>query len=412
MRIIKTLVAAAAAAATVAALTAAPALAEPINPHTGKTVTPNAWDIIGVGSETISFVSDQLAYNYDLGVKTDSTKTPYIYEWDAYSPTAKNATTKETVTLKKGCPDVRPNGSSAGITALETYGTTKSGGVTYPCVNFARSSRGRSTTEPGADPACATGGICFVKLAADVVTYATTKNSNAPDNLTLAQLADIFGCTVAAAHGDPAGTWGALLGSKAKKGSAKQKIDPVVPQSGSGTLKFWMETALGLKTDTEPLCGKLANSHKGSQPEENEGIAATFLKNGKPDPNVIFPFSVASYIAQEAHSPALHHKPGKGQNRFGFDETGVLFLNGIAGTAPTVKSHGLPVINPAWNSTPFHRYVYDVVPFSDATGSVNNIPPDLVKFFGPSGYWCTHNSVLQDYGFEPINGLHLCGTSS
>jgi ABC-type phosphate transport system substrate-binding protein len=411
LRIIKSLVAAAAAAATVAALSAT-ALAEPINPHTGKTVTPNAWDIVGVGSETISFVSDQLAYNYDLGVKHDTTKTPYIYEWDAYSPTAKNATTKETVTLKVGCKNTRPDGSSAGITALETYGTTTFDHVTYPCVNFARSSRGRSTTEPGADPSCATDGICFVKLANDVVTYATTKNSNAPDNLSKAQLAEIFGCSIPAAHGDPAGTWGALLGSKAKKGTAKQKPDPLVPQTGSGTLKFFMETALGLGTDTEPLCGSLAKDTRADQqPEENEGISKVFLlKNGKPNPNVLYPFSVASYVSQEAHSPALHHKPGKGQNRFGFDETGVLFLDGISGLPPTVKSHGVPVINPAWNSTVFRRYVYDVVPFSSARGSVNNIPPDLVKFFGPRGYWCTHNSVLQDYGFEPIGAL--CGTSS
>ncbi len=409
MRIMKTLVAAAAAAATVVALSAT-ALAEPINPHTGKTVTPNAWDIVGVGSETISFVSDQLAYNYDKGVKKDTTKTPYIYEWDAYSPTAKNATTKETVTLKAGCKNVRPDGSSAGITALETYGTTKSGGVTYPCVNFARSSRGRNSTTTPIDPSCATGGICFVKLANDVVTYATTKGSNAPDNLSTTQLAEIFGCTIPAAHGFAAGTWGALLGSKAK--DPKGKPDPLVPQAGSGTLKFFMETALGLKTDTEPLCGTLAKATRtDQQPEENEGINKVFLlKNGKPNPNVLYPFSIASYVSQEAHSAALHHKPGKGQNMFGFDETGVLFLNGISGIAPTVKSHGLPIINPKWNATVFRRYVYDVVPFSSASGNVNNIPPNLVKFFGPHGYFCTHNSVLQDYGFEPIGSL--CGTSS
>ncbi len=412
MRIWKSLVAAAAAAATVAALSA-PALAEPINPHTGKTVTPNAWDIVGVGSQTIAYASDQLAYNYDLGVKHDTTKTPYVYEWDAYSPTAKNATTAETVTLKVGCKDVRPDGSSAGISALQEYGTTKFHGVTYPCVNFARSSRGVNETTTPKDPLCIPNvhGICFVKLANDVVTYATTKNSNAPDNLTRAQLAEIFGCTVKAAHGDPAGTWGALLGSKAKKGSAKQQIDPLVPQQGAGTLKFWMETALGLPGDAEPLCGTLAKAPKGSQPEENEGLAKAFLlKNGTPNPNVLYPFSIASYVAQSAHSAALHHKPGKGQNRFGFDETGVLFLDGIAGLAPTVKSHGVPIINPAWNRTVFRRYVYDVVPFSNARGSVNNIPPNLVKFFGPSGYWCTHNSVLSDYGFEPIGSL--CGSSS
>jgi ABC-type phosphate transport system substrate-binding protein len=408
LRIWKTLIAAAAAAATVAALTA-PALADPIDPHTGKTVTPHQWDIVGVGSQTIAYVSDQLAYNYDLGVKKDTTKTPYIYYWDATSPSNPGSTAAQKVTLKDGCKNTRPNGSGPGITALETYGSTKYKGVTYPCVDFAGSSRGRNSTTSPIDPSCATGGICFVKLANDVVTYTTTKGSNAPDNLSLAQLAEIFGCTIPAANGFAAGTWGALLGKKAKDPTAKP--DPLVPQSGSGTLKFWMETALGLKTDTEPLCGSLANAHKASQPEENEGLAKVFLlKNGKPNPNVLYPFSIASYVAQEAHSPALHHKPGKGQNRFGFDETGVLFLNGISGIAPTVKSHGLPVINPKWNSTPFRRYVYDVVPFSSAKGNVNNIPADLVKFFGPKGYWCTHNSVLQDYGFEPIGSL--CGTSS
>jgi hypothetical protein len=404
----KTLVAAAATAATVAALSA-PALADPINPHTGKAVTPNAWDIVGVGSQTSAFVSDQLAYNYDKGIKKDTPSTPYVYQWDATPPSNPNDLNPQTVVLKAGCKEVRPNGSGPGITALTSYGITKYKGKKYPCVTFARSSRGRNSTTAPFDPACAKGGICFVKLANDVVTYATTRNSNAPDNLTKNELAEIFGCTIPAAHGFARGTWGALLGSKAKDPTAKP--DPLVPQTGAGTLKFWMETALGLPTDTEPSCSSLAGiTTVSAQPEENQGLSKQFLlKNGKPNPNVLFPFSVAAYVAQEAHSAALGHKPKKGQNLFGNDETGVLYLDGIAGVAPTVKKGGVPVINPAWNRTVFRRYIYDVVPFASGKGTVNDIPANLVKIFGPKGYWCTHNSVLSAYGFEPTE---FCGSSS
>jgi ABC-type phosphate transport system substrate-binding protein len=406
LRIIKTLVAAAAAAATVAALSAT-ALAEPINPHTHKTVTPNAWDIVGVGSQTTSYVSDQLSYNYDLGIKHDTTKTPYLYDWDAVPPSNLNDTS-QVITLKAGCRNTRPNGSSAGITALETYGTVKYKGVTYPCVNFARTSRNRNSSTAPVDPACAPGGICFVYFATDVVTYATTKVTNVPDNLSKAQLAEIFGCDIPAAHGFAKGTWGALLGAKAK--DPKGKPDPLVPQSGSGTLKFWMETALGLATDTEPACGTLAGiTNPKFQPEENEGISVVFkLKNSKPNPNVLYPFSVASYVAQEAHSAAIGKTPKKGQNQFGRDETGVLFLDGISGTAPTVKVKGVPVINPAWKKTVFFRYNYNVVPYSAAKGNVNHISPELAKIFGPKGYECKQPKVLADYGF---GSTALCGTS-
>jgi hypothetical protein len=409
VRIWKSLAVVGAIATATAAMAVAPALADPVNPHTGKAVTPNQWDIVGVGAQTSAFVSDALAYSYDKGIKKDTPSTPYVYEWDATPPSNPSFTGSQTITLKKGCTNIRPNGANPGITALTSYGITKYKGKKYPCVTFARSSRGRNSTTAPFDPACAKGGICFVKSAQDVVTYTTTRNSNVPDNLTKAQLVEIFGCTIPAAHGYAKGTWGALLGRKAKDPTARP--DPLVPQTGAGTLKFWMETALGLPTDTEPSCSSLAGATKAAdEPEENQGTSKYFLlKNGKPNPNVLFPFSVAAYVAQEAHSPAPGHKPKKGQNQFGVDETGVLYLDGIAGIAPTVKKAGEPVINPAWNNTVFRRYLYDVVPFASGKGVVNDIPANLVKIFGPKGYWCTHNSVLADYGFEATN---LCGTSS
>jgi ABC-type phosphate transport system substrate-binding protein len=406
LRFIKTLVTAAAAATMVVGLTAT-AMAEPINPHSHKTVTPNPWDIVGAGSETISYVSDQLSYNYDLGIKKDTTKTPYLYDWDAVPPSNVNDTTQK-VTLKRGCKNFRPDGSSAGITDLKSYGSVKYKGKSYPCINFARSSRGRNSTTPPLDPSCSKGGDCFVYLAGDVVTYATTKVTNVPNNLTKAQLAEIFGCSIPAAHGFAEGTWGALLGAGAKDPTGKP--DPLVPQQGSGTLKFFMETALGLATDTEPSCGSLAGVTKlSAQPEENEGVSKVFLIGGKPNPNVLYPYSIGAYVAQEAHSAKPGKNPTKKQNRFGRDVTGVLFLDGINHIAPTVKVKGVPVVNGKWNSTVFHRYVYDVVPFSSARGNFHGIPPQLVKIFGPKGYECKQSTVLKNYGFEPTP---LCGLTS
>jgi hypothetical protein len=401
LRIIKGLVVVGAIAATAATLAVAPALAEPIN-AAGHPVTPAPYDIVGVGSESISYVSDQLSYNYNLTVKKHGPSNPYIYDWDAVPPSNLNNTT-QVITLKAGCTkEARPDGSSAGISALTTYPDTHYKGKTYPCVNFARSSRPRKST----DPDYAAGGVAFVTLAQDAVTYSSTAVTNVPNNLTKAQLVEIFSCTVPSANGDAANTWGALLGAKAKKGSAGQKIDPIVPQAGSGTLSFWMETALGLTTDTEPTCGTAASLSTAKQPEENEGTSSVFLSHGKPNPNVIYPFSVGAYVAEAYHSKVCGHAPKAGQNKFGCDETGVLHLDGIAGIAPTVKKSGVPVTNPAWNSTVFRRFLYDVVPF--ATNTSNHIPTDLEKWFGAKGgaSFCKQTKVLEAYGFEPTS---LCG---
>jgi ABC-type phosphate transport system substrate-binding protein len=413
LRIVRILVAAGVAAATATALSMAPAMAEPINPHTGKSVLPSAYDIVGVGSESISYVVDQLTYNYDKADKANTPATPYIYSWDAVPPNNLNDTT-QMITVKAGCKkNLRPDGSSAGITDMFSYGNTsytyKGKKHTVPCIDFARSSRPRKSSDPRPIP----GGAAFVQLAQDAVTYASTnlkgESTNVPDNLTFADLAEIFGCTVPAAHGFKPNTWGALLGAKAK--GASDAIDPIAPQAGSGTLSFWMETALGLPTDTEPTCGTAATLPTASQPEENEGISKVFLlKNGKPNPNVIYPFSVGAYVSQEFHSAKCGVKPKTGQNSFGCNETGVFGLNGInykgVVYAPTVTVKGVGVTNPAWRKTAFERTLYDVVRWT--SGTVQHIPGYLEKFLGPKGYFCGQGKVLAAYGFEPFSG---CGVS-
>jgi len=415
LRIIKSLVAAAAVAAVAAGMAVAPAMAEPINPHTGKLQNPpNAWDIVGVGSESTTFVVGGLTYAYDSAIKKDTPANPYIYSWDAVPPGNMNDTTQQIV-VKHGCKkNLRPNGSSAGITALVGgYGNTsytyKGKKHTVPCLDFARSSRPRKTTDPSFGP----GGVAFVVMAGDAVTYSATnlkgEKTNVPNNLSLAQLAEIFGCTVPKAHGFNANTWGALLGSGAK--GASQAIDPILPQAGSGTLSFWATTALGLTSTSEPTCGSAASLSTPNQPEENEGTSNVFRigdkKTGKPNPNVIYPFSVGAFVAQAYHDAKCGHKPTKKQNRFGCDINGILGLDGISGVVPTVKGPGgIPVTNPKWSSTKFHRFLYNVVPYAT---TADHIPSYLEKFIGRKGYFCKQTTILKDYGFEPTAG---CGLTS
>ena len=310
------LISAVAVLATVTALASAPAMADPINPPTGKVVTPAAYDIVGVASEATAYTAAQLTDNYDKSVGgKHSPANPYIYSWDA----APTLLPPRLIVVEQGCePSYRP---PAQISVLFSYGTTsyvyKGKKHLVPCIDFVMPSRPRSQT----DPPYAPGGVAFDALWQDAVTYATTKGSNAPDNLTKAQLTQIFGCTVPAANGDPANTWGALLGSKAKQGTAKTKIDPVLPQAGSATLSFWATTALGLVSTSEPTCGSAASLPVSKQPEENEGVNSIFLAAGKPDPNVIYPYSIGAYLSQAQYSAKCGKKPTKTQNMFGCNQT-------------------------------------------------------------------------------------------
>lgn len=399
MRIMKSLVAVGALAVT-AAMVAAPAMADPINSSKHK-VTPAPYDIVSVGSESIYAISDQLSFNYNKTVgKKHSPTHPYYYSWDAVPFARPNATTTKIV-LKAGCKkNIRPDGSGAGISALGTYGNTSYKGKTYPCIDFARSSRPRKSS----DPVFGAGGDAFVTLWRDAVTYATTKNTNAPSSLTLAQLQAIFGCNVVAAHGFAKWTWGALLGSKAK--DPKAVIDPILPQAGSGTLSFWQETALGFPSDGEPLCGSAKSLSVDQQPEENEGLSKVFLLHGKPNPNVIYPFSIGAWVAQQYHSTTCGKKAKKGENAFGCNENGVLHLNAIEGFSPTVKGkgkHAAPVTNSRFPA-PFDRFLYAVVPYSTTT--TDHIPANLEGLLGHNGYFCKQTKVVAAYGFEATG---LCG---
>lgn len=366
-----------AAAAALVAGTVGTASAAPNDPPKGT--VPKAFDIVAVGSNTTQYVIDALAQRYDAGIGTrHSAAHPYIYSWDAVQPgTSANVVTK--ITPKAGCATiVRPNGSGAGVKALDTAQVIKSGGVSYPCLDFARSSGGRKPTDPKFGP----GGIAYVAFARDAITWAARSaakgGSDAPKSLNLKQLQGIFGCKIT--------NWKQVGGKSAA-------IKVYLPQAGSGTLSTW-EKFMHITT---------LGSCVSQAPEENEG---TF--KGFNSPNAIFIYSVGAYVAQKYHSPGCASKPTGTQNKFGCNTTGVLALGNINGISP-ITTAKVPVINPRFPST-FWRTVYNVVPYT--VGTSDHISKKLEGMLGKNGFLCksgTAKAIIKNYGFVPYA---FCGITS
>jgi ABC-type phosphate transport system substrate-binding protein len=365
-----------------------------------NSVTPRDCDVVGSGSNTIAYLMDQYSLDYNTALlkahkkfsqKTSCKKdpTPFFYSWDALQNAALAAGSN--LVPKPGCASLpRPNGSSAGIAALADNETVK-GHKSEFCWDYARSSRAKKSTDPT--------DTTFIPLALDNVTYATLKDSNAPKNLTTADLTEIYNCTVT--------NWDAFPGGKAGT------IAPYLPQPGSGTLAFF-EAAIGV-TSPGPCVTQPASL------EENEGIDPIYSQANAAD--IIVPFSAGKWIAQAYHSPACSRKtcltdksgvfikcnnPKKGQNDFGCDVNGNLVLNDINGTSPTMGSGSKTVLNPKFTSA-FVRALYAVV------RGTNSIPKYLMPFFGKASKKdpnsiCSktyQHSIIPDYGFEPNPA---CGT--
>ena len=372
MRIVSKLLTAAIAAAATTALAATPALADP---PTG--VTPKPTDVVGVGSDTIQNVMDQFSVDYN---KTHTAGK--LYSFDALNPTT--GAMGDPIQTKSGssnCLIPRPDGSSAGITALGATKTTTGGA---PCIDFARSSRGPSAPGP----------FTFINLAGDAVTYATQPGSHAPKNLTTAQLTSIYNCTVT--------NWNQVGGSNAP-------IEAFLPQSGSGTRSFFL-SALGLSApggcvSTSATRAGAAGAGDNTM-QENEGVAP-ILNQNKAD--IIFGFSTGKWIAERFHSgscgtvaqcfadPTNCH-PTATQNKFGCNTSGTMVLNSINGTKPTTGTGTGTVINRGFTAT-FTRLLYEVVNQPAADGT---IPAKYKPYFGPTGFTCnslTTTKDLKNYGF-------------
>jgi len=383
MRILCKLVAGAAVLATVTMISAGPALADP-----PKGVVPKDTDIVGVGADTTEFLLDQLSVNYNA-----SHTTKKLYSFDATNPLT--GAIGDNITTKTACAKIaRPDGSSAGITTLDSNIKV---GSNY-CVDYARSARARKST----DPPQGAGGILFVRLATDAVTYARVKGSNAPANLTSTELTAIYTCTDT--------TWNQV------GGTSTATISPQLPESGSGIASSFL-TDIGVTTPGSCV----------SQPstlQQNEGVNKIFT--GPNRDNVIIPFSTGKWIAQGYHSAACFNVQcvpshaeicdagSGGTNAFGCDVNGTLSLGDINSTSPTVGSGKSTTVNASF-APDFILPLYDVVRYSTTTA--DHIPSYLEPYFASAtatvkGYVCAtaQQAVIKDYGFLPAGPL--CGLGS
>jgi phosphate transport system substrate-binding protein len=366
MRNLRRIVAGATIVIGAMAVAVSPALADP-----PSGVIPKETDVVSVGSDTTEFVYDQLAFDYNKSHATG----PRMYSWDALNP--KTGLTDNIVT-KSGCSAIpRPDGATAGLTAFFTNAKTKDG--KHFCIDLVRSTRARAST----DPPKGAGGVLFVALAKDAISYATNKTTNAPGNLTTAQLAAIYNCT--------ATTWNQV------GGSSTATIQAFLPQTGSGLRSSFLK-AIGV---TAP--GACVNSSV----QQNEGTDPQFQNN----PNAMVPYSVAKYIAQVFHSAKCGVKPTSTQNKYGCDEHGSFVLHSINGTKPTTGTGTSTVINSHYTAK-FFLPISSVVRWAS---TADNIPKYLDKFFATAtrhGWFCSSTTAKQDlvhYGFLPTP---FCGTGS
>ena len=372
-------VASVAAAAALVAGTVTAASAATNDPPKG--ITPAAYDIVGVGSNTTEYVMDAFSVAYNKTVKTHNANNPDFYSYDAL-PLGVNVPGNYKIKPKAGCTIIaRPDGSGQGVDALDKTQAIKYKGGSYQCVDFARSSGGRKPAYPADKP----GGIVFVAFAKDAITWAARSaakgGTDAPASLTTAQLKAIFTCTDT--------NWKQVGG---KSGPIKVYL----PQAGSGTLSTW-EKFMGITN---------LGACVSQAPEENEGTYAGFNS-----PNAIFIWSIGAYVAQKYHEAACNKAPTKTQNQFGCNLTGFIVPEKINGVNP-LSSAKVPTINPAFPPS-YWRTVYNVVKYW--TGTKDHLSPKDEHIFGArseKGYLCSNagaQTLIRDYGFVTTG---LCGSTS
>jgi phosphate transport system substrate-binding protein len=311
-----------------------------------------------VGSFTTQGVMDGLSFEYATQADHSNPAKDSVSNIPAGPLTGGSVAD---IPSKNSCPGVHyssgsqpPNGSSAGINALNADGNG--------CIDVARSSRGRSGSDPG--------NIDFYAYGIDGVTWAGFGGGHQPLTLTQAQLQGIYLCTNA---GNPTFTdWSQVGGSPGG-------IIRYLPQTGSGTLSFFETRILGLSSAQQ---GVLDDSSCNAHPirvEESHGdqVVSGFR------PFAIVPYSFADWNAQK--------------NGTITDNRGGSYLGAINGTAPTTSSVG-ETCGPCFLG---RRYVYNVI--KQGSPEYNH----AIDFAGVdsshNGYICGNNNtakfIIAAYGF-------------
>jgi ABC-type phosphate transport system substrate-binding protein len=290
----------------------------------------------GTGSDTTQGVMNELAKIVSIGGVLQ------IGSWDAATAPGQTFDTG-----KAGCSAVsRPSGSNNGIIALVN---DRNAGT--HCLQFARSSSDNHTAHSGDH-------LTYIPFATDAVAYAirgpgaSPQGSSINRNLAVATLKTIYTQT---------GT------------SCLAAFEPLLPQFGSGTRKFFLENVLGLGSGADVSnyagpgglhpCVKDTDS-TGNPLLENTGNLLTTDKQ-------IEPYSVSSWIAQTAKNVSDVH--------------GVALLGNIEGV-PSMTING---------TATGVRPVFNVVPNVLVQGPSNS----KTAFVGSNSLVCQNSATILKQGF-------------
>ncbi|MFJ3309018.1 Ig-like domain repeat protein [Streptomyces sp. NPDC086549] len=350
MRSSAALVAAAVVAGGLALAT--PASADP----TGGTFR----QLVGVGSDTTQDVLNALAGDTVNGTSYAATAVKSasgagVASYDAIEPGT--GSTTSSITTRSGGPSfLRPNGSGKGRLALSESLTgdkyPDSSGVSIKGqVDFARSSSGPSTSGTA---------LTYIPFARDAVGVAV--KGSALDTLTVDQLHDIYSGTLTTVNG--------------------QTVHPKIPQSGSGTRKFFLG-AIGLTDATlSPTIPTV---------QENQGNAA-LTEDG-----ALVPFSVGSWIAQ---NNGVAPDFSKSSAAAGGHLAAVQLPGDTGATSPVTTVNGkLTPVGGYYENATFGRDVYNVVPSRAIDPTSVFFDKDLYDVFVTTG---SHSAALASDDAEKV----------
>jgi ABC-type phosphate transport system substrate-binding protein len=289
----------------------------------------------GTGSDTTQGVMNALSNVVAIGGNLQ------IGSWDAATAPG------QTFTPKPTCPNVsRPSGSNNGIIALVN---DRNAGT--HCLSFARASTDNHTSHVGDH-------LTYIPFATDAVAYAIRGPGGSPTGSSISRSLPVS----------------ALKTIYTQTGTTcLAAFEPLLPQFGSGTRKFFLENVLGLGAgaDVANFAGPtglhpcVKDTDAGGNPLlENTGNLLT-------DDKQIEPYSVSSWIAQTTKAVTDVH--------------GFALLGNIA---------GIPSL--AINTTATGvRPVFNVVPNVLVQGPSNS----KTVFVGPSSLVCQNTATIIAQGF-------------
>jgi phosphate transport system substrate-binding protein len=324
--------------------------------------------LAGVGSDTTVDIMDKLAKRYnksDSGnpVPRDKIKNvpPTLPSGGSYTVPGDADCGSFTYT-NPGSPP--PNGSSSGISALVAD--------TTGCLDWARSSRGKSPSDPSS--------LEFYAYAKDALTWGrfadtcpggdTGKPGCAGGSLTVDKIRGIYNCT------EPGGL--PLYTNWNQVGGDDEPIVRYLPQTGSGTLSFFETKILGLSSAQQGVLDDSACATPPIRLQEHDATGVSAANR----PAAILAFGFAKWVQMaNALTPDV---------RAGVKLSKINFVKPTTATITDNSFFGVRyVYNVAKNTTPHYGQVLRFIGVN-ATGN---------------GYICSgaESNNLETYGTVPLD---------